>query len=103
MNLFFFNSVSRPVVCWAGAALLSATLAGCASHQTAQLNGLPDTSVPAAWSAAPASTRADAAALAGWWQHWGDAPLQTLIEQALQANPDLRQAQAALQQARAQV
>ena len=103
MNLFFFNSVSRPVVCWAGAALLSATLAGCASHQTAQLNGLPDTSVPAAWSAAPASTRADAAALAGWWQHWGDAPLQTLIEQALQSNPDLRQARAALQQARAQV
>ena len=39
-----------------------------------------------------------------WWQQqWPDALLHTLMGQALQANPTLRQAQAALQQARAQV
>ena len=102
MILFFPSAVSRPFVFWAGAALLSATLTGCASHQTGQLTALPDASVPTIWSNAPTAP-AEATALALWWQHWGDASLQALIHAALQASPRLHQAQAALQQARAQV
>ena len=72
--------------------------------------GVPALPVPAAWSSsadpvlpadAPAS-RADPAALAQWWERFGDPQLSSLVVQALQANPTVRSAQAALQQARAQ-
>lgn len=45
---------------------------------------------------------ADPAALAQWWERFGDPQLSGLVTQALQANPTVRSAQAALQQARAQ-
>ena len=78
--------------------------------------GVPVLPVPAAWSAAaeaaqPSDSRADPtfafsnsdpAALVHWWQRFGDPQLSALVEQALQANPSVRSAQAALQQARAQ-
>ena len=99
-------------------ALAAASLAAC-SHTTrmaAQPQNLP---VPAEWAnttapatapaAAPATALAsDASAapaldLAQWWQGFGDAQLVTLIEQALAANPSIVSAQAAVQQARAQV
>ena len=72
--------------------------------------GVPALAVPAAWSpSANAAIPSDAlafsahpAALAQWWQRFGDAQLSGLVDQALQANPTVRSAQAALQQARAQ-
>jgi outer membrane protein, multidrug efflux system len=55
-------------------------------------------SLPAHWSQA-SSTQPDT--LAQWWNQFNDAQLSSLVVQALQANPSLRKAEAALQQARA--
>lgn len=80
---------------------LAAALAGCAglAPQDARL---PDAPVPTTWSTGN-STAAPATPLAQWWQRLGDAQLTALVEQALAANTSVRTAQAALQQARAQV
>lgn len=80
---------------------LAAALAGCAGL-TPQDARLPDAPVPATWSTG-SSTAAPATSLAQWWQRLGDAQLTALVEQALAANTSVRTAQAALQQARAQV
>lgn len=61
--------------------------------------------VPAQWTGATASTTAatrPATDLADWWQRFNDPALSALVTQALQANPGVRSAQAALLQARAQ-
>ena len=79
---------------------LAAALAGCAGTMPQDAR-LPDTPVPAAWSTG--TTTAPATSLAQWWQRLGDAQLTALVEQALAANTSVRTAQAALQQARAQV
>ena len=77
-----------------------ATLLGCAAL-TPQRSGIPPVlDVPAAWQ------NTDPASAAGvvprdWWRAFGDAQLDALIARALQANPDLRSAQASLRQARA--
>jgi len=78
-------------------------LSGCASLTT------PDTSppfapVPTAWFAhtLPAAPGPTPTALAQWWQRFDDPQLTALVLQALQANTDVRSAQAALRQARAQ-
>ena len=91
-------------------------LSGCAGMALPG-RGVPVLPVPAAWSAAAedavqpsgsasdpvfAFANTDPAALAQWWQRFGDPQLSALVEQALQANPSVRSAQAALQQARAQ-
>ena len=81
---------------------LAALLSGCASL-TPTRDTLPPTPVPAEWSTTapyPPAT-ADAAQLASWWQGFQDPQLTALVTQALQANTDIRTAQAALQQARA--
>lgn len=102
MTLFPPSCVSRPVVCWTGAVLLSAMLAGCATTTT-EPTGIPNSPpLPTTWSNASTTTTPPPTAQAWWWQHWGDAPLHALIEQALQASPSVLQARAALQQARAQ-
>lgn len=80
---------------------LAAALAGCAGL-TPQDARLPDAPVPATWSTG-SSTTGPATSLAQWWQRLGDAQLTALVEQALAANTSVRTAQAALQQARAQV
>lgn len=114
----FSPFLAFPVRSLVVSALAAASLAAC-SHTTrmaAQPQNLP---VPAEWAnttapatapaAAPATALAsDASAapaldLAQWWQGFGDAQLVTLIEQALAANPSIVSAQAAVQQARAQV
>lgn len=82
----------------AGAALLTALLAGCASvgpDYTA-----PAMDVPAAWQGTPADTR-PAADLARWWRRLGDSDLDALVDQALAANLDLEIARARLREARA--
>lgn len=64
---------------------------------------MPQTPVPAAWStlATPPAGPAAATSLALWWQRFNDAQLTALVTRALQANTDVRSAQAALLQARA--
>ncbi|MDZ7891516.1 MAG: efflux transporter outer membrane subunit [Rhodoferax sp.] len=54
--------------------------------------------LPSQWSQA-GSTTPDS--LASWWELFNDPQLSALVTQALQANPSLRKATAALQQARA--
>lgn len=76
-------------------------LSGCASLVPSE-SRLPRTPVPSAWSA-QASDSAPATSLAQWWQRFNDPQLTQLVTQALQANTSVRSAQAALQQARAQV
>ncbi len=71
-----------------GAVALSLLLSGCASWFT------PDTNPP---SATPPANTAPTA----WWQDFYDPLLSDLIQQALQANPNISSAQAALRQARA--
>ena len=110
----FSPFLAFPVRSLVVSALAAASLAAC-SHTTrmaAQPQNLP---VPAEWANATAPAAAPATALASdasaapaldlaqWWQGFGDAQLVTLIEQALAANPSIVSAQAAVQQARAQV
>ena len=56
--------------------------------------------VPAAWSNAPLAPPSGAS-LAQWWQRFNDPALDALVLLALQANTDVRSAQAALAQSRA--
>ncbi|MDD5325247.1 MAG: efflux transporter outer membrane subunit [Polaromonas sp.] len=87
------------------AVLVSALLSGCAAL-TPPDAALPETPIPAEWSAAAIwpsdlSTPAVTTSLAQWWQHFNDPLLSTLVNQALQANTSIRSAQAALRQSRA--
>src|SRR5665647_647416 len=84
---------------------LLAALSGCTTLSPSG-SVLPETPVPAEWSALAArphdpSEAAVAASLAQWWQRFNDPLLSTLVTQALQANTSIRSAQAALQQSRA--
>lgn len=78
------------------------TLGACAATgpSSGQSPPLPAVGVPAGW--AGGASGSDPTALTQWWQGMGDAPLTALITQALQSNTNVRNAQAALQQARAQ-
>ena len=91
-------------------------LSGCAGMAVPG-RGVPVLAVPAQWSTPVPAQAAppvdgtpsaallpatDPAVLAQWWQRFGDPQLSALVAQALQANPGVRSAQAALQQARAQ-
>ena len=90
------------LVPWALAA--SALLSACASLAPPN-TALPDVPVPARWTSTAAATvkqDASAMALAQWWERFNDPVLTALVTRSLQANTDLRGAQAALQQARAQ-
>ncbi|MFZ3142262.1 TolC family protein, partial [Polaromonas sp.] len=80
---------------------LAALLPGCASLPAPDA-ALPETPMQAAWSTPGAdASGAAAASLAAWWQRFNDAQLSALVTQALQANTNVRTAQAALRQARA--
>ncbi|MGQ9725121.1 MAG: TolC family protein, partial [Tepidimonas sp.] len=57
---------------------------------------------PDRWQAGDATAPVDDRALVHWWSAFGDPVLTQLVEQALQANPDVLAARAALAQARAQ-
>jgi len=64
----------------------------------------PNSSVPATWSFAKgqaAATPANPAELVRWWRRFHDAKLNSLIEQAIEANLDVQIAVARLNQARA--
>ena len=78
---------------------LAATLAGCAV-QSPRSTALPETPLPAAWSAGLAAPT-EASSLAQWWERFEDPLLAALVTQALEVNTTVRTAQSALQQARA--
>ena len=84
---------------------LAAALSGCTTLAP-QNAALPEAPVPDAWSTGAANPYAlyppvAAASLAQWWDRFNDPQLTALINLALQANTDVRSAQAALLQARA--
>ncbi|MFM8331492.1 MAG: hypothetical protein ACKN9T_07370, partial [Candidatus Methylumidiphilus sp.] len=54
----------------------------------------PDAAAPAHWSQAAPDAEAKTADLAHWWRGFHDRQLDTLIEQALRDNQDLRLARA---------
>src|SRR5262245_36135297 len=74
-------------------------LAGCAVGPNYKQ---PQTSVAASFANSPTNTvTADEAALATWWKGFNDSKLDSLIEQAIAHNHDLRIATANLKEARA--
>ena len=82
-------------------ALFLLALASCAQLPPAADTGSA-TTAPLSWSTADAAIdNAPAQDLGAWWQRFGDATLDRLIDDALRAAPDLRSAQARLRQARA--
>ena len=83
---------SLPVV------LLASLLAGCAGASLLQADPpAAAVDVPAAWQAAAPSPGAPPSAQlqAQWWQRFDDPRLPEVIQQALEANTDIRSAQAA--------
>jgi len=68
----------------------------------------PETKVPDNWNgqetvtpATPSKTSTNPAAVAVWWHSFQDPTLSSLVEMAVRANLDLRQAEARIRQARA--
>ncbi|MCS3726644.1 TolC family protein [Bradyrhizobium betae] len=90
----------RPTQLRAGAACLALMLAGCAVGP--EYAGPPRLDMPAHWSAKPASRR-QTGTLDRWWLRLRDPLLNRLIEQAVEANPDVAKAKAAVREARATV
>ncbi len=80
----------------AGTALLA--LAGCAAipdlGPAPQPKPVADYAASKSFAAAPADWPSD-----NWWKAYGDAQLDSLIQEALAASPDLAQAQARVHQA----
>jgi NodT family efflux transporter outer membrane factor (OMF) lipoprotein len=82
------------------AACLMLALSGCAS--VAPQNAAPvAVDVPANWSASDNSAMTNASSLAQWWLRFDDPLLASLVTQALQSNTSVKNAEAALRQARA--
>ena len=104
-NIPFF-SFSQPLARWAVPATLAGALlmAGC-SHTSSYDSHSAAVLLPGQWAGAAAvsSSGHSQAPLSQWWQAFGDAQMTALIAQALQANPSVQTAQAALRQARAQL
>jgi outer membrane protein, multidrug efflux system len=95
----FRRPSSHPQLRHCAAACLLALSALGSQAATAPADATPvPPSLPANWSQASSPTPDT---LAQWWDHFNDAQLSGLVVQALQANPSLRKAEAALQQARA--
>lgn len=78
---------------------LALLLAGCAVGP--DYVGPPSPSLPSRWRNAPAAPSADHAALTRWWRRLGDPLLGRLIEEAVEANPDVANAKARIREARA--
>lgn len=80
------------------ALILALSLAGCATVEPVQR---PDVALPAAWSEAVAAS-AEAPAT-DWWRSFNSAQLEALVDEALQASPDLAAAAERVIQAELQV
>ena len=83
------------------AALMAIGLSGCADmsgiHPTAELRHAPSLGLGAGGAGAPST----ASVSPQWWLEFGDGSLDRLIDQALQASPSLKLAEARLARARA--
>jgi len=80
--------------------LVAGSMVGCMVGPTYRP---PVSSPPGQWSEPLAGGETDhAAAVATWWKSFGDPELDSLVERALQANLDLRIAQARVRAARAE-
>jgi NodT family efflux transporter outer membrane factor (OMF) lipoprotein len=87
-----------PRLCLTAALLLA--LAGCATPTAAPRERVP-LDIPGSWSR-PVIGLSDAATpLSEWWLRFADAPLTSLVNQALAHNTDIALARAALRQAQA--
>lgn len=98
-------ATARRPLGFAGLLLAALALAGCASLGPDYTQ--PETRTPAGWSRLDPATQplmsADAPTdLGQWWKNLNDPLLTGLIDEALQSNLDLREAQSRLRQARAQ-
>jgi NodT family efflux transporter outer membrane factor (OMF) lipoprotein len=62
----------------------------------------PATTMPASFTSLPSTRPAIAVDVTRWWQSLGDSQLDSLVDQAVTANPDLQIALMRLQEARAQ-
>jgi outer membrane protein TolC len=85
------------------AATLAAALAGCAvgpAYEKPQVEVPPQWTLEEPWQVARPD---DAVARGPWWKRFGDPQLDALMDQALQASPNLAAASARLAQARAGV
>ena len=79
---------------------VSFVLASCAT--VGPDHEIPTVATGSGWTS-PSQGTLDAAALAAWWKGFGDANLERVVEQALANNLDLRQADLAIEAARAQL
>jgi len=79
--------------------LAAAGLAGCATAPGPV--AAPTLQLPSAWQAPVPAAGDDGAALADWWQRFGDPQLPTLVAEAQAASPTLSAALARIEQARA--
>ena len=82
MNNFF--SMKRPILisCLSGVLLLPACMVG------PDFKGAPPQDLPASWATA-VPPAVDKDALTHWWQLFGDNQLESLLEQAVNNNPDM--------------
>ncbi|HUA88370.1 MAG TPA: TolC family protein, partial [Steroidobacteraceae bacterium] len=83
-------------------AVLTAALSACAvgpSYRTPRV-ALPDHFAAAAATAGPGAPQPHGPELARWWRSFEDPELDSLIDRAVQANPDIQIALARLQAAR---
>ncbi len=78
--------------------VVAVALSGCVAP--GPIYEAPTTLTPAAWRGASAAP-SDPVLLASWWQQFHDPVLDSLVADALAANPDLASAQARLREARA--
>lgn len=94
-------SPARRTVATLSVLAMATVLAACAS--SAGIQSQSTVLEPQALGLAQPATRATAAepVPADWWRSWGDASLSTVIDQALQAQPSLKVAQARLRRAQA--
>lgn len=101
-NIFSLSDKPR---FWAlPAALACAVLVTGCSHTSQFAGQSTAVQVPDQWHNTGAQPQPQSPQdLSHWWQRFGDAQMTALIEQALQANPSIQSAQAALRQARAQL
>lgn len=85
-----------------GLALVSLVLASCQTMVGPDYMGPGGTRVPDAWTRSALHDLRGGSSLVGWWKGFHDPALNTLIERAREANPDLKLALAGISEARAQ-
>lgn len=95
--------MSRTIdVLWLPGLVLCGLLASACRTPVGPDYASPSTRVPDAWSRSVMRDLGGSSSLTGWWKHFNDPALGTLVERAREANPDLKRALAGIAEARAQ-